>query len=57
MENKPNKLGDEKREAFHLYPETIVEYLKCPKCGSNNYVVKSGRELILEKICMEKKET
>ncbi|MEM1835925.1 MAG: hydrogenase nickel incorporation protein HypA [Sulfolobales archaeon] len=44
------KLGDlslsnEVREAIHFLPEATYAYVKCPKCGSPDYSITSGRGL------------
>ncbi|MEM1527780.1 MAG: hydrogenase nickel incorporation protein HypA [Sulfolobales archaeon] len=44
------KLGDlslsnEVREAIHFLPEATYAYVRCPKCGSPDYSITSGRGL------------
>jgi len=31
------------REAVHFIPETVYSYFKCPRCGSRDFEVVSGR--------------
>jgi len=40
---KPNELPEEVREAIHFVPEVSHAYIKCPKCGSRDFEVVSGR--------------
>ena len=40
---KDVSLSDEIREAIHFVPEVVHTFLKCPKCGSRDYEVVSGR--------------
>ncbi|MEM2006838.1 MAG: hydrogenase nickel incorporation protein HypA [Sulfolobales archaeon] len=38
-------LSDEVREAIHFLPEATYAYIKCPKCGSPDYLITGGRGL------------
>ena len=40
---KDVNLSEEVREAIHFVPEVVHTFLKCPKCGSRDYEVVSGR--------------
>ena len=31
------------REAIHFVPETVYSYFKCPRCGSRDFEIVSGR--------------
>jgi len=31
------------REAVHFIPETVYSYFKCPRCGSRDFEIVSGR--------------
>lgn len=33
------------RELMHFLPEAVFSFIKCPRCGSRDYSVKSGRVL------------
>ncbi len=33
---------------LHLYPDAIVEYLSCPRCGSRDVEITRGKGVILE---------
>jgi len=37
------KVDEYVREAMHFVPETIYSFFKCPRCGSRDYEVVSGR--------------
>ncbi len=36
-------LTDEEREAIHFLPEAFHAYIRCPRCGSRDVEVTSGR--------------
>lgn len=38
------------REAIHFIPEAAYSYLKCPKCGSRDFEIVSGRGLAIKEI-------
>ncbi len=40
---KDVNLGEDVREAIHFVPEVVHTFLECPKCGSRDYEVISGR--------------
>ncbi|NPA05696.1 MAG: hydrogenase nickel incorporation protein HypA [Crenarchaeota archaeon] len=40
-------LGEEEREAIHFVPEAVHVYLSCPRCGSHDFEVVSGRGLAI----------
>ncbi len=40
---KDANLSEEVREAIHFVPEVVHTFLECPKCGSRDYEVVSGR--------------
>ena len=42
------KLGKAAAEAIHFVPEVAHTYIKCPKCGSPDFEVVSGRGVWLE---------
>ena len=33
------------RELVHFLPESVYNYIRCPKCGSRDYEVRAGRVL------------
>jgi hydrogenase nickel incorporation protein HypA/HybF len=35
---------------MHIYPDVILEYMKCPRCGSTDIEILEGRGVILESI-------
>ncbi len=41
-------LPEEAREAIHFVPEAVHAYMACPRCGSRDYVVVSGRGVRIE---------
>jgi len=44
------KLDDATSEAIHFIPEAAHSYIKCPKCGSPDFEIASGRGVWLEDI-------
>ncbi|MDR0373776.1 MAG: hydrogenase nickel incorporation protein HypA [Nitrososphaerota archaeon] len=44
------KLGKADAEAIHFVPEAAHTYIKCPKCGSPDFEIASGRGVWLEDI-------
>ena len=44
------KIGKEAAEAIHFVPEVAHTYIKCPKCGSPDFEIVSGRGVWLENI-------
>ncbi len=51
-----SNLGEEEAEAIHFIPEIIHVFVKCPKCGSPDYEVTSGRGVWIEYIKIEGEE-
>jgi len=41
-------LPDEVRESIHFLPEAAYAYIRCPRCGSADFVLVSGRGVKLE---------
>ena len=44
------KLDKNTAEAIHFVPEVAHSYIKCPKCGSPDFEIVSGRGVWLENI-------
>jgi hydrogenase nickel incorporation protein HypA/HybF len=44
------KLDEATAEAIHFIPEVAHTYIKCPKCGSPDFEIASGRGVWLEDI-------
>lgn len=44
------KLGSEKSEAIHLFPALAQIFICCPKCGSQDFEIKKGREVWVDSI-------
>ena len=44
------KLDSVTAEAIHFVPEVAHSYIKCPKCGSPDFEIASGRGVWLENI-------
>ncbi len=42
------ELDEAAREAIHFVPEVMHTYIKCPRCGSTDYTVVSGRGIRIE---------
>jgi len=47
---KKEKLDENTAEAIHFVPEIAHTYIKCPKCGSPDFEILSGRGVWLETI-------
>jgi len=45
-----DKLDEEAREAVHFVPEIAHAFVKCPRCGSRDFEVVSGRGVWIESI-------
>ncbi len=46
----PKKLDKATAEAIHFVPEVAHTYIKCPKCGSPDFKIASGRGVWLQDI-------
>ncbi len=46
----PKKIDKATAEAIHFVPEVAHTYVKCPKCGSPDFEIASGRGVWLENI-------
>jgi len=46
----PKKLDKATAEAIHFVPEVAHTYIKCPKCGSPDFEIASGRGVWIEDI-------
>jgi len=44
------RLNKESSESIHFVPETVHAFVKCPKCGSRDLEILSGRGVWLEGI-------
>lgn len=44
------EITEEKAEAIHFVPEAAHTYIKCPKCGSHDFEIASGRGVWLESV-------
>jgi hydrogenase nickel incorporation protein HypA/HybF len=44
------KLDQNTMEAIHFVPEVAHTYIKCPKCGSPDFEIESGRGVWLESV-------
>jgi hydrogenase nickel incorporation protein HypA/HybF len=49
-EYNPKKIDKATAEAIHFVPEVAHSYIKCPKCGSPDFEIASGRGVWLEDI-------
>lgn len=47
---KKQNLDEVKSESIHFVPEVAHAYIKCPKCGSPDFKIASGRGIWLERI-------
>lgn len=48
------KLGDDESEAIHFIPEVAFVHTRCPKCGSPDFEITSGRGVSITQIKGEK---
>ena len=46
----PKKIDKTSAEAIHFVPEVAHTYVKCPKCGSPDFEIASGRGVWLQDI-------
>lgn len=46
----PTQLPEDIREAIHFVPEVVHSFTKCPRCGSRDFDIVSGRGLNIESI-------
>ena len=44
------KLGDDESEAIHFIPEVAFVHTRCPKCGSPDFEITSGRGVSITQI-------
>ncbi len=44
------KLDEQEKESIHFIPEVAHDYIKCPKCGSPDFKIISGRGVWLDSI-------
>ena len=47
---KKQNIDKTKSESIHFVPEVAHAYIKCPKCGSPDFKITSGRGIWLERI-------
>lgn len=50
LENLSQILSEEEIESIHFIPELSHVFIKCPKCGSNDFEIIEGRGIILKGI-------
>jgi len=46
----PEELGSDVSEMIHFIPEAIHSFAFCPKCGSRDYEIVSGRGVYIEEV-------
>lgn len=46
----PSGVPDTVREYMHFVPETVHAFFRCPKCGSRDYEVVSGRGVSIGRV-------
>ncbi len=49
-------LGEDEREAMHFLPEASRVYISCPKCGSRDFEVISGRGVVIKHVALKKRD-
>lgn len=54
LKDVKEKLSEDVLEAIHFVPEIIKAYMHCPKCGSTNYSLCSGRGVAIEAVKVKK---
>jgi len=45
-----SKLDDEVAEAIHFVPEVAHSFMKCPKCGAQDFEFVEGRRMYIESV-------
>jgi hydrogenase nickel incorporation protein HypA/HybF len=45
-----SELDETIRESIHFVPETVYSFFKCPRCGSRDFEIVSGRGIRIEEI-------
>ena len=48
------KLSEDEEEAIHFIPEVAFVHMRCPKCGSPDFEIKTGRGVSITAIIGEK---
>lgn len=38
---------------MHLYPDIVVNYLQCPRCGSRDVEIVRGRSVVVESVSLD----
>jgi hydrogenase nickel incorporation protein HypA/HybF len=46
-------LGEEEKEAIHFLPEAAHVYMRCPACGSPDFVLNKGRGVSIQSVDLE----
>ena len=49
-------LSDDQREAIHFLPEAAHVHIRCPDCGSPDFVIEKGRGVTIKSIDVEVRE-
>ena len=44
------QIGDEELEAIHFLPEAAHVYMRCPSCGSPDFVLDRGRGVSIKSV-------
>jgi len=52
--NMKKKISEDESEAIHFIPETAFVHTRCPKCGSPDFEIKTGRGVTITQIKGEK---
>lgn len=47
---RTTQLNEDNISRIHFTPDLIVNYLKCPKCGFNDFTIINGKELYVKEI-------
>ena len=50
LKNSKDILNEDIRENIHFVPEVVHSFLSCPKCGSRDFEVISGRGIYIKEI-------
>ncbi len=48
-------LDDASKIALHMYPEAVARLFRCPRCGSSETEIASGRDVRVSKLRVEEK--
>ncbi len=48
-----DEVDESVREAIHFVPEAVYSYFKCPRCGSRDFEIVSGRGISIKEMIFD----